>query len=149
MVAVEKLADPLIAPYDTPEKSLSVLALEPYEMNGQGDPPYHQALDEAMEQRQGSVQFRVRFQLLLEAMIDQRSEQMGIRRELVYSMCVRQVGAFNTPQNYQQALDHVLQSAMEEHLEQNSVADRNGFYFHLASSLLQHVYEEWGLTAGE
>ena len=119
------------------------------EINDQGDALYHQALDEAMEQRQGSVQFGVRFQLLLEAMMDQRSGQVGIRGERVYRICVRQVGAFNTPQNFQQSLNHVLRSAMEELLQQNSFADRNGIYFHLAPSLLQHVHEGWGLTAGE
>ena len=118
------------------------------EINGQDDPLYHQALEEAMEQRGGGVQSRGRFQFVLEPMMYRRSERMGVR-ERVYRTYVRQVGAFNTRQNLQQALVQGLQSAMEELLQQNNIPDRDRVYFHLVSSRLQPAYEGWGLTAGE
>ena len=66
------------------------------EINGQDDPLYHQALEEAMEQRGGGVQSRVWFQLLLEPIMDGR-------RECMYRICVCQVGAIDTCQNFQHA----------------------------------------------
>ena len=59
------------------------------EINGQDNPLYHEAVEEAMEQRGGGVQSRGRFQFILEPMMERQSKRMGVRERVYLTASVK------------------------------------------------------------
>ena len=117
----------------------------------------HLAMNALLQQQQGGAAavddeadragpFRGRFHFRLEPIVDRRSQRLGVHKR-VFQARAEQQGTFDHHDQLAARFVEELRSAMAWVLDDDSIADRDRIYFHLASDRLRHAYDGWGLSA--
>ena len=91
---------------------------------------------------------RGRFDFRLDPFADRRSQRLGVHKR-VFRARVHQRGTFDHHDQLAARFVQGLRTSLAQMLQDPSIADWDRVYFHLASDRLRHVYDGWGLTAGE